>query len=292
MTTELPPEESPVFRVRTDEVLVEVRGDDAASWLQGQLTNDVRAATKDAAILALVVDVKGKVVGDLWTLRTGDDGFLLAVGGGHVDDVVERLDVFVIMEDVELRRRPDLSLVSVVGPAPVPLGASGGLRFSSERFPGETGSEWVVPTDGLPGLVAALRPVARELDEAGWEAHRISRGAPRFGVDFDHRHFPQEAGLRDRAVSFDKGCYLGQEVVCMLEMRGKLKRRLARIEGPTDPGAPGQEVCDEDGKVVGVVGSSAGTRDGFWQAFAMLPVERAAPGGAVRVREADFRVVG
>ena len=66
-------------------------------------------------------------------------------------------------------------------------------------------------------------------DAEGWEALRLERGVPRFGPDFDDKTYPQEASLEKAAVSFDKGCYLGQEVVCMLEMRGHVKRKLVSI---------------------------------------------------------------
>ena len=66
-------------------------------------------------------------------------------------------------------------------------------------------------------------------DDAAWEALRIERAIPRFGVEFDATTYPQEAALEKRAVSFAKGCYLGQEVVCMLEMRGHVKRKLVPL---------------------------------------------------------------
>src|SRR5262249_43973105 len=79
----------------------------------------------------------------------------------------------------------------------------------------------------MEGAVRAASGVVG--DAAGWEALRLERGVPAFGVDFDEKTYPQEASLEKTAVSFDKGCYLGQEVVCMLEMRGHVKRKLVSI---------------------------------------------------------------
>jgi hypothetical protein len=284
------------FRVRRDEALIEVTGDDAASWLQGQLTNDVRNAQEGTAVYALVIDVKGKVISDLWVYRWGDDAFLLAVPVDRRDPVIERLDAFVIMEDVELAPRPDLVTVSVLGDDEAVDGAAlpEGIRmFASERFPGCPGQDWILDEGDLDACRAALRRERPELDEAAWERLRLASGAPRFGVDFDHRHFPQEAGLRDRAVSFDKGCYLGQEVVCMLEMRGKLKRRLVRVRGDGPPGERGARLVSEDDRVVGALGSSAEDphRPGTFWAFALLEADLARPGGQVRAGDAVLEVV-
>jgi len=289
-------DDGPVFRVRDDETVVEVTGDDAGTWLQGQLTNDVRRATPGNGVYSLVVDVKGKIVGDLWVFPEQDGRFLCAVGDDHVDAVLERLDAYIIMEDVELTRRPDLAVVTVLGSTPHGGGAvpdAGVPRtYRTERLPGRPGVDLVVPRDDLGSVTAKLRDAARELDDDAWETRRLAHGAPRFGVDFDHRHFPQEAGLRDRAVSFDKGCYLGQEVVCMLEMRGKLKRRLGRVRGAGGAAAtPGAEVTGPDGQVVGVLGSGARQPSGDLVAFAMLPTALAAPGTRVQVGESDLEVL-
>ena len=89
-------------------------------------------------------------------------------------------------------------------------------------------------------------------DSAGWEALRLERNVPRFGVDFDDKMYPQEAALEKAAVSFDKGCYLGQEVVCMLEMRGHVKRKLVSliVEGQGLP-ERGAQVTDAGGAAIG-----------------------------------------
>ena len=94
-------------------------------------------------------------------------------------------------------------------------------------------------------------------DAAGWEALRARARRAAFGVDFDDKTYPQEASLEKRAVSFDKGCYLGQEVVCMLEMRGHVKRKLVPFV-IDDGGAVevGASVTDEAGTEIGKVSSA------------------------------------
>jgi folate-binding protein YgfZ len=105
---------------------------------------------------------------------------------------------------------------------------------------------------------------------------------PRYGADFDETHYPQEAGLKERAVSFTKGCYLGQEVVCTLENRGQLRRRMMLIEG--EGLEPGQALEGADGKKLGEVRSTLGHR-----AFAVL--RRAATEGVDEVPVAGGRSV-
>ena len=95
-------------------------------------------------------------------------------------------------------------------------------------------------------------------DPAGWNALRLECAVPQFGSDFGDTTYPQEANLEKIAVSFDKGCYLGQEVVCMLEMRGHVKRRLvAVVLDGSEPPSRGAVVSDEAGAVAGEVTSAA-----------------------------------
>jgi folate-binding protein YgfZ len=129
-------------------------------------------------------------------------------------------------------------------------------------------------------------------DLVGWEALRLERGVARFGVDFDATTYPQEAGLEQNAVSFSKGCYLGQEVVCMLQMRGHVKRKLAALvlDGPTVPphGAHVSESAAGGGANVGQITSSAASPTlGKPVALAMLKHAFAHPG---RILEVDGQV--
>lgn len=128
---------------------------------------------------------------------------------------------------------------------------------------------------------------------AGWEALRLERAVPAFGVDFDDKTYPQEAALEKRAVSFEKGCYLGQEVVCMLELRGHVKRKLASfvVDGtvPIERGAP---VTDRDGAEIGKVTSAAESPTlSKTVGLAMVKLAQAAVGTELRIGNAHARVV-
>ncbi|MEO8798227.1 MAG: glycine cleavage T C-terminal barrel domain-containing protein, partial [Polyangiaceae bacterium] len=120
---------------------------------------------------------------------------------------------------------------------------------------------------------------------------RHEGGVPAFGVDFGVTTYPQEAGLEKRAVSFDKGCYLGQEVICMLESRGHVKRKLVSlaVEGSEVP-AKGAEVTNEAGEKVGEVTSAAVSPELGVLAIAMVKAAVMAPGSALRVGSANAKV--
>ena len=130
-------------------------------------------------------------------------------------------------------------------------------------------------------------------DAAGWEALRLERGVPAFGIDFDEKTYPQEASIEKAAVSFDKGCYLGQEVVCMLELRGHVKRKLVSVvlDGAATP-ASGAAVADESGAAVGEITSAAHSPTlGVPVALAMIKRAQAVAGTLVMVDGARAKVV-
>ena len=126
-------------------------------------------------------------------------------------------------------------------------------------------------------------------DDATWEAVRIEHGLPRFGVEFDTTHYPQEAALEKLAVSFQKGCYLGQEVVYMLQERGHVKRKLVPLDldGGELPGV-GAAVTTAAGEAVGEIRSATlGPSSGKPVAIAMVKWAQAKPGTELSVAALD-----
>jgi folate-binding protein YgfZ len=131
-------------------------------------------------------------------------------------------------------------------------------------------------------------------DDRAWEALRLDRRVPAFGADFDATTYPQEAGLEKRAVSFSKGCYLGQEVVFMLEKRGHVKRFLVTLRVASDlPPARGASVLDANREEVGTVTSAAIVPSaGGPVAMAMVKRAKADPGALLEVLGAPATVLG
>ncbi len=256
-------------------VCVRLTGKDRFSWLNGVLTSDVKSLEGKAgprAQLGCALDQKGKIQADVIVFV--DD----AEGGPTVhawlpkrsaDALLAAWDRYIVMEDVELVRDEGARLFHVEGAKPTgraaPFDALGEGGFVIESAAGSD-------LGGLP-----------RLDERAVEARRIAAGRAAFGVDFDEKNYVQECGLEARAVSFTKGCYLGQEVVCMLQMRGHVNKRLVQLAVPAGV-APGAELA-VDGQVVGAVTSVAGET-----ALAMVKYAHSEPGKRLSLGDTSVEI--
>lgn len=273
-----------------DRAVLVVTGTDRLAWLNGLCTADLVKRAPGAAVYGLFVGRNGRVLADaMVVIDDGAERVLLAVPAAGAAPLREHLDHYLVMEDAEVAPRTDgFEVWTVHGPRVVEAleaaRAAGGVGGTLDRT-GLGGAVVLAPMDVAREVAAALAGGATVGDEAGWEALRLERGVPRFGVDFDDKTYPQEAGLEKDAVSFDKGCYLGQEVVCMLELRGHVKRKLAAVvlDG-TEPPARAADVKDEGGAAVGEVTSAAWSPTlGKAVALAMVKRAQSAPGQVLDV---------
>jgi folate-binding protein YgfZ len=228
-----------------DRVVVDVTGDDAGSWLQGQMTNDIGKLTPGRALYAFVLTVKGRILADVWVVQK-QDGWSLLLPSASVEDALASMQRQIIMEDVTLTRQPEVQVWAAHGPKVSTWAAraresSGPMALHHTELLGHTGYVWLARTDdAAPQRSRRWVDVARDLGggQVAPDAVRLNflkLGIPTFGVDFGVEHHPQETGLAPWAVSFDKGCYFGQEVVCMIEARGKPPRRIVQLRAdPVD----------------------------------------------------------
>jgi folate-binding protein YgfZ len=275
---------------------IKATGKDAVSWLNGLVTCDLAKRAAGDAAYGLLVEKKGRIRVDLFIVpdlssNAPSPSFALFVPAAKRDEVMALLDHHLIMEDVELAA-VDLALFLAHGPK------AGELAALTEVAPfrgtldvlGRGGAALAVP---LAERERAAVDLAREAglrggvlasDEA-WEGVRIEAGVPRFGVEVDDTLYPQEASLEKLAVSFTKGCYLGQEVVYMLENRGHVKRKLVPLDLDGDaPPTAGDAVATPEGEVVGEVRSGTiGPLSGKPVAIAMLKYAQTKPGTALVV---------
>lgn len=252
-----------------DRVVIVVRGNDRLTWLNGLVTQDVSKAAKGTVAYAFLCEKKGKIVCDMH-IFVREDRLDLVVPASALATVLAALDHHLIMEDVELSENearvfrvhgvPE-SRASVLAQLASPEAAA----FDFSGFP-----EAIVIVDQDPDafgerLAGALReaPGGGALVSAAREEElRVELGLPRFGVDFDTSHYPQETSLHTLGVSFSKGCYLGQEVLYMLEHRGHAKKKLVRLHGesalPTIAAGSSQPVLAADASEIGQAKSASG----------------------------------
>lgn len=247
-----------------------VEGPDSGALLQGLLTNDVGGLAVGDAVRALVLTPHGHLVSQLAVARQAADAFTLVLDPPPAGDGAAVISAHHVSEDAEvIGPEPVLVLVATLDLAPALAGA-GDLQV-----PGQVPGTVEVLADD-PAALAAGHGMALA-DDAAFEALRVGRGAPAVGVDTGGRTLVQEARL-DHAVSYGKGCYLGQETVARVHYRGHPNRRLARIalRGPVmagteivSAGAPG---------VAGRVTSVAEVPGEGWMALGMVRHE--VPDGA------------
>ena len=266
-----------------------VRGSEAADFLQGQVSNDVEALAPGQGCYATILNTKGKLRTDLRILRGGSWFFLDGEAIGHAV-LRHMLETYSLGRDVQSEDvTATRALVSLLGP---------GARSVLDAEPPEEENAFVEGEQGLyvsthlgvdvigePGLELGVPAVSHDVAECV----RIESGRPRLGYDMDAETMPQEAGINERAVSFTKGCYVGQETVARLHYKGKPNRHLRGLR-LSEPVERGTDIMLGE-KVVGRVGSSCVSPSLGPIALALVRRE-AEPGDSVTVNGATAELVG
>lgn len=252
---------------RSERDFLLVRGADAAEFLQGQLTNDVEALAPGEGCYAALLDRKARIQADARVLRLAGDETLLDSEGIAVAPLRRHLDLYKVGREVEIGA-PDSerTIVSLIGQLASELtGVPAAPEFAHvERTIGGHDVLGVATADGVDLIVpvADSASLHEHLLEAGAEPVtpeaaeiiRVEAGRPRFGAEFGPETMPAEAGIVERAVNFEKGCYIGQEPVARLHYKGRPNRRLCGL-ALSDPASRGEELR-LDGKTVGKVGTA------------------------------------
>ena len=280
---------------------VSVSGPDAAEYLQGQLTNDIEALDVGEGAYAALLDRKGRMQADMRVLRAEDE-ILMDVEPEVLGTVVRHLTMYSVGREVSVAGVPALSMLALAGPAAAHLTGLAPLSLEHAHHPveidGVAGRAARTPA-GLDLFVAEgeAESVARALEarsvalasEDAFEILRVESGRPRYGREMTTETIPQEAGINERAVSFTKGCYIGQETVARLHYKGKPNRHLRGL-ALSAPASGGAQVSLGE-KVVGRIGTSVLSPALGPIALAILRRE-AAPGDLVTIDgEIDAKVV-
>ncbi len=265
-------------------------GSGAKEFLQGQISNDVLALKQGDGCLAALLTPKGKMLGDLRILDIGEE-LLLDTERVALQELFNMIRRFRLGFDVEVHKRTlERGLVSLLGPLSAQVADSAALpsiehRHLSTELDGipvrairtDLGIDLLCHAERTDELTAALTARGTvPISEPTAECLRIESGRPRYGVDLDDTVIPQEAGLNERAVSFTKGCYVGQETVARLFYRGKPNRQLRGVTLPA-PAAAGDELRLGDKQVGRLTSVAVSPRLGK---IGLALVRREAPPGS------------
>jgi folate-binding protein YgfZ len=261
-----------------------VLGADRARFLNGQVTNNVKSLQPGQGCYAALTTNKGRMQSDL-NIHCLAEELLLDFEPGLTRTVTERLEKFIVADEVQVVDvAPHYGLLSVQGPAAAQVVEAIGLfaalptrEFDSVKASdatlgevyvvhllrtGSVGFDLFAPVAAMGAVADKLIAAARQLGgcAAGWQAletARIEAGIPRFGADMDESNLPHETGMEPRAVSYTKGCYIGQEVINRIRSFGQVTRALRGLRLPdTLPALPvrGDKLV-ADGKEVGHITS-------------------------------------
>jgi tRNA-modifying protein YgfZ len=282
---------------RSERGKLALSGPEAATFLQGQVSNDVEALAPGSGCYAAFLTPKGKMLGDVRILATEDE-LLLDTERGTLQALFNMAHRGLVGYRAELHKRTlERALVSLVGPQSAAVAGVPGLETAPEHAHVETrfgdvsvrairtdvGIDLLFDSDALGAVQLGLRNLgARDVAEEAVECLRVEAGRPRYGIDLDETVIPEEAGLNERAVSFTKGCYVGQETVARLHWRGKPNRLLRGIR-LSDPAATGNALMLGE-RPVGRLGSVA-TSPRFGPIALALVRREAGPGAELTVAE-------
>lgn len=238
--------------VRGRAALVWVEGPDAAHFLHGLLSNDVAGLAAGGSCRALLLDAKGRLQADLRVRRDAEDAFTILVAPAQAGRVAELLERYHFSEDLDLIGPEEVDLLTVAG---APDGAAAGADLAiAGILPGTL--DLVVPDPDA----AISRLGLPEATPADLAMARVAAGVPEIGTDTGLTTLVQETGLEGEAVSFDKGCYLGQETVARAAFRGRVNRLLRGLALVAPAPAVGA-IVRAGGREVGRLTSVAETPD-------------------------------
>jgi folate-binding protein YgfZ len=255
---------------------VALTGSDRVRWLNGMVTNNIRDLAVGRGVYAFLLNPQGHILGDMYAYNRGES-LTLDTDLSELEKLLAIFDRYIIMDDVEVANLTDrMQSIAIAGPKASAVLRTAGFQFpqlGSLQFADVTwqnaqvtlvrgdhpGVDWYelwLASEQLSALKHALTQAgAKPVGTAALELLCIAAGIPRYGQDIRERDLPQETS-QDRALNFNKGCYVGQEIVERIRSRGAVHRKFAgfEVEGPLP--APGTKIQAE-GKGVGEITSAA-----------------------------------
>ncbi len=291
-----------VFLDRADSAVLSMRGPDARRFANGMLTQNLRDLPVGGAARTAWCDDRGRMLGLADVYAVAPDALLLVLEGSTFADFEGRFGKFMVFDDLTLvDHTQEIGVISVLGSraeaAVAGLGHAApeggwrgeGVHGVGRRPPGAlAGFDLLLPRGDVAEVVIALGASgAVPGDGALVDVLRVESLVPRWPVDFDDKTFPHEAGLRDAVLAFDKGCYVGQEIINRMDTFAKVPRSLMRlaIDGADLPPVGAEVVVD--GVVWGRLTSPVRSPAHGSLGLALVRTAHAAPGARVRVVSGD-----
>ncbi len=292
--------------------LIRVTGTERIRFLNGLLTNDIARLEPGTGCYACLLSPQGKILTDL-NVYAFHDYHLLELDFQWKERALDHLNKYVIADDVSFDELEEDTVVALQGPrarvvlghlfpcAPLPLQEQGCVELTLEdclcriiqaSITGEEGYKLAISRGGVESVWRTFQEAgAIPVGMAALNSLRLEAGIPWFGRDFDEGNFPQEAGIEDKAVSFTKGCYIGQEFVIRIAHRGHVNRQICGLTVEREPTPlPGDRVLKDDkeiGRITSVAHSPALAKI---IALGMLRREGHEPGTAVHVESQGERI--
>jgi folate-binding protein YgfZ len=297
---------------RTDQVKLRLTGTDRVRWLNGMITNNIRDLAAQHGVYGFLLNPQGHILGDL-TAYNCNDSLLVSTEASQLEKVLATFDHYIIMDDVEVANVTDqIASVGVAGPKTEAVLNATGFGIPSlhvlqmaeiswqgsqvtlilgehDKYP--SFELWIAP-DRVPALVSALQTAgAVPVGAEALELYRIALGVPRYGQDIRERDLPQETE-QERALNFNKGCYIGQEIVERIRSRGNVHRKFTGFKLNGTPPAPGAKIQSQGKEVGEITSATVIPAPGEGQAVALGYIRRefAVPGKEIQLEGATATV--
>jgi len=291
---------------------IAITGNDRVRWLNGMVTNNIRDLQPGNGVYSFLLNPQGHILGDFFTYHLGDR-IVVDTDNSQVDKILATFDHYIIMDDVELAKVSDqIACVGIAGPRAKHALAMAGLEVSEltslqvqdvtwkqsegrvvagehEQYPSY--EIWITPERAAEVMQTVQSAGAMPISREAFDIYRVALGIPRYGQDIRERDLPQETE-QQRALNFNKGCYIGQEIVERIRSRGNVHRKFTGLRVAGSPPVLGARILSA-GKDVGEVTSSAlvPTANGdFAVALGYIRREVGIPGKEVQIEASSATV--
>ena len=261
--------------------IIKMSGATRIDYLQGQVTQDMKRLTADHGIYGAILTPQGKTISDMHIISGHDHELIIIARKAYAEALVGRLRQFALGHELRIGMVDSLKLLSIQGKRcddflelhnlPIP----GTVHLSSAAAPGQelfTIRMAEAADNGIWIITDDAESIGELVDASSIQAARIIKGRPTFGIDWDEKVFPLNANLIEfDGVSFDKGCYVGQEITSRMQWRGGIKKRLYRVELESFPAELPSPISTT--VEIGSVTSAALDAEGVVYGIAHLPIE-------------------